>query len=166
MNERPLNFEVQPTEHQRRLWPLLAAGAGIVVLLLVAFNWAARRSARRAPELAPLPFGPAEQAYAPHLRFQNLDVKRFGNMFDQTVTYLYGQVVNDGDSQVLDVQVAVEFRNARNEVVLRQTVRALGPRPAPLAPGDSRDFQLGFEQIPDDWNMQYPSVRVTGLLLH
>lgn len=163
--DRLVNFEIQPTERPRRLWPLLAAGAAIVVLLLLAFNWAARRSASRAPGLTPLPFGPAEQAYARHLEFQGLHMSRFGNMFNQDVTYLSGKVVNEGDRPLQDIQVTVEFRNAQNQVVLRETLRALGSHPAPLTAGESRDFQLGFEQVPDDWNMQYPSVRVTGLLL-
>jgi len=28
-----------------------------------------------------------------------------------------------------------------------------------------RDFQVILERIPSDWNRQYPSIRVTGLIL-
>jgi hypothetical protein len=159
-----LDFQVQPAEQRRRLWPLLVAGAAIVALLLVAVNWAAHRSASRSPAIVLLPFGSAEQSYEANLRFENLRMSRFGNMLNQDITYVSGQVVNGGNRTIKDVQVTVEFRNVANKVVMRETLRLLGSRPAPIAVGDRRDFQLGFEQVPDDWNMQNPSVRVTGLL--
>lgn len=161
-----MNFQVTPAETPRRLWPFLLIGAGVVVLLLGLLTWFGRQPARHAPVEARLPFGATEQAYAAKVKFENLKLSRFANLLHQVVTYLSGDVVNQGNRTIADLQVRVEFRNARNQVVLRETVTALGSPPSAVAPGGRRSFQLGFEDVPDDWNVQVPGVRVTGLVLH
>jgi hypothetical protein len=160
-----VNFKVDPGEKQRSLWPFLLIGAVVVVVLVLVFSWLGGRPAGPAPEAKPLPFGATEQAYAGKIKFENLKMSRFANMFNQEVTYLDGDMVNEGDRSVAGLQVTVVFRDIENNVVLRQTVRPLNGRAAPLAPGERRPFRLAFEQIPDSWNMQYPSIQVTGLVL-
>ena len=160
------NFEVEQGEKQRSLWPFLLIGAAVVAALVILFAWTARRPAGPAPGVAAMPFGGAEQAYAGKVKFESLKMSRFANFLNQEVTYLNGEIVNEGDRTIGDLEVRVEFRNAQNQVVLRQTLRPLGERPVAIPPGARRSFQLGFEQIPDDWNMQYPSVQVTGIVLH
>lgn len=160
-----MNFQVEPTEKPRSLWPSLLAGAVIVVLLLVVFGFLSRHSARQSPAAKPLPFGSAEQGYAGSLKFENLKMSRFANMFNQEVTYLAGDIYNGGDRTIGNLAVTVEFHDVQNQVVMRETLRPLEPQPVPITPGERRPFRLGFEQVPDSWNMQYPTVRVTGLVL-
>jgi hypothetical protein len=51
-------------------------------------------------------------------------------------------------------------------VILRERQRVVELTAAPLSPGQQRDFQITIEQhIPSEWNQQYPSIRVTGLVL-
>lgn len=140
-------------------------GAAIVVVLVVLFSWLARQPAQKGPAETRLPFGAAEQVYAPKVKFENLKMSRFANMLDQEVTYLAGDVENQGNRTIVNLQVTVEFRNAQNQVVLRQTTKALGERPVPIPPGGRRPFRIGFENVPSDWNVQYPNIQVTGLVL-
>jgi hypothetical protein len=51
------------------------------------------------------------------------------------------------------------------QVVLREIRRPFGRNASPLGGGQSRDFQLTFEGVPRDWNVQYPTFRVSGLVL-
>jgi hypothetical protein len=160
-----VKFEVDPGEKQRSLWPFLLIGAAVVVVLVLVFGWVEQRPGGPGPVVKPLPFGAAEQAYAGKVKFENLKMSRFANFLNQEVTYLDGDMVNGGDRPVAAIAVTLEFRNIENKVVLRQTQRPLEESAAPLAPGERRPFRLAFEQIPDDWNMQYPSMQVTGLML-
>jgi hypothetical protein len=112
-----------------------------------------------------LPMTATEQAYARQIRFFDLRMSRAANFLNQEVTFVFGIAANDGPRTVREIEATVEFRDPFNQVILRDTRRVLGPRAAPLGPGKHREFQFGFEHVPADWNHQYPSVRVIGLLL-
>ncbi len=142
------------------------AGVGVVLLLLggVFLLTRSTKPAASATEQH-LPMTETEQAYARQIRFLDLKMSRAANFLNQEVTFVFGSVVNDGARAIREIEVTIEFRDPFNQVVLRDTRRVFGPRVAPLAAGQRREFQLGFEHLPTDWNRQYPSIRVTGLLL-
>lgn len=142
------------------------AGAGVVLLLLGGL-YLLTRTASSGGSQAPrrLPISAAEQAYAEEIHFLDLKMSRATNFLNQEVTFLFGVVSNDGKRTIRDMEVSVEFRDLLNQVVLREIHRPLGPRAAPLLPGQRREFDLTFEHVPVDWNRRYPTIRVTGLLL-
>lgn len=158
-------FEAEPTEKHRSLWPFLIAGAVIVVAVLVGFGLFSTHTARHSPATMPLPFGPTEQAYVSNVRFEHPKMSRYANMLHQEVTYVTGDIYNDGNRTITNMQVTMEFRDVQNQVVYTKSVRPMGANPKPIAPGQMRAFDLGFDQIPDTWNEVYPKIRVTGLLL-
>jgi hypothetical protein len=142
--------------------------AGIVVVLLLVSGFIVlTRHIRPAEPTAErlLPMAATEEAYAKQIRFLDVKMSRAANFLNQEVTFVFGSVANDGPRPVREIEVTVEFRDVFNQVVLRDTRRVLGPRAAPLAPGQRREFQFSFEHVPADWNRQYPSIRITGLLL-
>jgi hypothetical protein len=153
-------------EEKSRMPAALIAGSA-AVLLLVGGVILLTRNTRPAESAAEqrLPMGRTEQAYAKQVRFVDLKMSRAANFLNQEVTFVFGSVVNDGPRTIHETEVTVEFRDPFNQVILRDTRRPLGPRAAPLGPGQRRDFQFGFEHVPPDWNHQYPSLHVTGLLL-
>ena len=157
-------FQAEPREKERSLWPSLLIGAVVVAVVVAIFAWMGKQPAGPAPRIAPMPFGAAEKTYASQLKFDQMRVSRFANMLNQEVTYLDGTVINQGNRSVANVQLKVEFFNVENQLVKSQTVPLLGEGAAPIPPGTSREFRLGFELIPDDWDMQVPAVRVTGIL--
>ncbi len=125
-----------------------------------------RRSSSGGPAVPPpLPFGSAEQVYAQHIHFLGPDLKRAANFLNQEVTFVFGTVSNDGPRTVRQMELTIEFHDVFNQVILRDTRRLPGPRASPLAPGEHRDFQFGYDHVPEQWNVQYPSIRVTGLEL-
>lgn len=158
-------FEIQPREKPRSLWPAIGLGVVVLALIALAITWLGRGSP--APSTAPqnLPFGSPERAYAPQLKFENLNLSRFANMFDQEVTYVAGDVENQGNRTVLDVQVTFVFQDVNGKLVHAETVPLLGLRPVPIPPGGKQSFRVGFEQLPDTWNMRDPDLRVSGLIL-
>jgi len=148
----------------RRFVLALAGGAGVVVLLVAAVWLMSRDSgAAKGPAATHLPFGSAEQAYAPQIHFSNSQLSQATNMLNHEFTYLVGTVENSGTRPVRGIEATVEFHDLINQLVLRETVRVFSPGAPPLAPGHQRDFQLTFESVPASWNHQAPSIRVTGL---
>lgn len=142
------------------------AGAAIVLLLLGGVYLLTRPASSGGSQAPPrLPMGALEQAYAHNIRFLDLKMSRAANFLNQEITFLFGVVANDGDRSIRDMEVTVEFRDQLNQVVLRETHRPLVARAAPLPPGQRREFELTFEHVPIDWNRQYPTIRVKGLVL-
>jgi hypothetical protein len=148
-----------------RFYVALAAGAGVVLLLILAAIYFSRGSGEKsvAGQPASLPFGAAEQAYAAQIHFSALRLTQASNMLNQEFTYVVGTVSNSGNRAVRAIEVTVEFHDLVNQLVLRDTVRVFPPGTPPLSPTHERDFQLTFEHVPAGWNHQPPAIRVTGL---
>ena len=143
-------------------WKILA-----VAVLLVAgvfYFWSGHASGPAAPP-APvrLPFGPAEQAYAPKIDIQNITLSRAENFLHQEVTALSGELTNRGERLLTGLELTIEFFDELHQVVLRESRQVLNGPSQALAPGEHRSFEISFEHIPSSWNMQQPSVRISGL---
>ena len=62
--------------------------------------------------------------------------------------------------------MVVEFHDQFHQVILRETQRPIQHTDPPLEVTKQREFQITIEQgIPSGWDQQYPSIRVTGLIL-
>jgi hypothetical protein len=122
-----------------------------------------------APVVAPsgeqrrLPFGDTEKAYAAKLQFGNFEMSRAESFLNQEVTYLAGDVLNAGDRTLTGIEVTVQFQDQMNQIALRENRPALFGPTAQLPPGKTAHFEISFDHVPPSWNMQLPTVRVSGL---
>jgi hypothetical protein len=166
MHEEPqieIPGQLQP-ERGRFNFALILAAAALLIIVAALYFWPGRQSPPGAAPRGPrLSFGPAEQAYAPKIGFENIALSRAENFLHQEVTTVSGELVNSGDRSLLGVEVTIEFFDDMNQIALRETRSVFAPGTPALAPGERRDFEVSFEHIPSSWNMQQPVVRVTGL---
>jgi hypothetical protein len=145
---------------------VLLVGVAAALLLIGIFYLVARLSP--APTKAveqPLPMGPAEQAYVPYVQFLEPKAARAANFLNQEVTFIFGTVLNNGPRPIRQIEITLEFHDVFNQVVLRDKQRLFSPTAVPLGPHERRDFQLGYETLPAQWNQAYPTIRITGLQL-
>lgn len=154
----------QPQPKAGRSW-IAWMGAATIAIALAVLMWpgAERRTAPSTRE-SHLPFGAAEQAYAPKLQIENLPLSRAENFLNQEVTTVPGRITNAGDLPLSNVELTVEFSDELGQVVLRESRAVFAPQTPPFAPGERRDFEVSFEHIPSSWNIQQPLVRVSGIL--
>jgi hypothetical protein len=155
-------------EERSRLPVAFAAGAGVVLILAAGLVLLTRitQSHGRGAAAEKLPFGSAEQAYASQIHFEAGQMSQATNLLNQEFTYVAGTVRNNGPRNLGGIEVAFEFHDPFNQVILRDIQRLIEPKAEPLSVGHSRDFQITLgEHIPSQWNQQYPSIRVTGLVL-
>lgn len=143
---------------------VLAIGAAIVALA-VYFLLIKAPAPSSSPAEAHLPFGPSEQAYAAKLQFGNFAMSRAENFLHQEVTIISGDALNTGDQTIRAAEVTLTFYDGMNQIVLRDARPLFAPQTPPLVPGKSCHFEISFDHIPPSWNVQVPSVRVTGLQL-
>ena len=143
-------------------WKISATA--IFLVAGVFYFWSGHASGPAAPPApARLPFGPAEQAYAPRIDIQNISLSRAENFLHQEVTVLSGDSTNRGERSLTGLELTIEFFDELHQVVLRESRQVLSaPSPA-LAPGEHRSFEISFEHIPSSWNLQQPSIRISGL---
>ncbi len=152
---------------ERRRFPL-AFALGILLVAIIFGSFVVLTRHMRSPAQASavkLPFGTAEHAYAERIHFTGIQMARATNFLKQEFTYVAGTIQNDGVQNIGALQVAVEFHDDLNQVVLRETEVLIAPNSEPLPAGQRRDFQITLEHIPAEWNHQYPSINVTGLIL-
>ena len=117
------------------------------------------------PSVRHLPFGPDEQAYAAKLQFGDLTMSRAENFLHQEVTILAGDVTNGGDRSVSGIEATITFTDDMQQIVLRETRSVLASGTAPLESGKTAHFEISFDYVPPSWNVQVPSVHVSGLAL-
>ncbi|HZP32783.1 MAG TPA: FxLYD domain-containing protein [Candidatus Acidoferrales bacterium] len=153
-------------EEKSRAPIVLLVGVVAALLLIGAFYVIGRLSP--APTKAveqPLAMGAQEQAYVPNIQFLEPKLSRAANFLNQEVTFVFGTVSNNGSRPIRQIEITLEFHDPFGQVILRDKERLFSPTAPPLAPHQQRDFQLGYETIPVQWNQTYPTIRITGLQL-
>lgn len=166
-----------PEVSQGRGWRLRLIVAAVLGLgVLAGILWLGRPgsepSAPPVPDNLP-PLSPEAEAYIGEIEISRLELSRWENLLGQTVTYLDANLTNRGTRSVVALELAIEFLDPYERVVLRDTLRPIGaarPSPTgrptgPLAPGETRSFRASFEHLPANWNRRPPRTRITGLLL-
>ncbi len=160
---------VRPPAAAERSWLPLAVAAAIVVAAVAAL-FGFYEHARVRPAVTPI--SAAADPYAASLTIDSLAMSESANLAGGKVTYLDGHITNRGNRTVTGISVQVLFRNAAHEVAQNDTqplriIRTRQPyidveplSAAPLHPGESQDFRLVFDTVPDQWDGVYPDLRV------
>jgi hypothetical protein len=151
---------------QRSQFPYAFTAGLIIVAILVAVIVLVVKHTRTAPVAeVKLPYGAAEQAYSDRIHFDDIKLAHATNFLNQDFTYVAGTVANMGDKDIKAIQVQIEFRDTLDQVVLRENESLIPPDAEPIPAGQRREFQVTLEHLSEEWNHQYPSIRVTGLVL-
>jgi hypothetical protein len=167
---QPGMFPPERTPAREPRSPLPWIVSGVVILAIVAaIIIFTRQPAPANPGGANL--APAA-AYAAKLSISHLQMSQAGSMVGGQNTYLDGQIANQGDKAVTGITVQVGFWGFTNQLVGKSTmplalIRTRQPyvdtEPVsadPILPGQTRDFRLIFDSVPQDWNQNYPEIRI------
>lgn len=153
-----------PQPNGGRSWIAWMGAATIAIALAVVMWPGGQRHSLSLTRESHLPFGSTEQSYSPKLQIENLALSRAENFLNQEVTTLAGRITNAGNLQLANVELTIEFSDELGQIVLRDSRALLAAQAPPLAAGERRDFEFAFEHIPSSWNIQQPTVRVSGIL--
>jgi hypothetical protein len=111
--------------------------------------------------------------YAGQLAISGLKMSQAGNMMGGQTTYIDGQIANLGQRTVSGITVQVVFGGFSGEIVQKTTlpldlIRAREPyvdtEPVsadPIEPGQTRSFRLIVDSVTQDWNQNYPEIRIS-----
>ena len=111
-------------------------------------------------------------AYAAKLPISHLRMSQASDRLGGQSTYLDGQITNQGDKTVTGIVVQVGFAGFTTPLVakpamplalIRTTEPYVDTEPvgaAPILPGQTREFRLIFDSVPQEWNQNYPEIRI------
>jgi hypothetical protein len=164
-------FENPETPESKSKASTLTVGMGVVVavamLLSLWFLFEPLRSRKPSSveQTVVVNMNPAEQEYAKKIVVGNIAMSRAENFLHQEVTTMAGELYNGGTEPVLTLTLTTEFSDDLNQIVLREKRSVLGAPAAALAPGEHRAFEISFDHVPQSWNRQSPTCRVSHLQL-
>lgn len=104
-----------------------------------------------------------QKAYLAEIEITGARLSVARNLVGDTVTYLDASVTNKGARLVRRLEIQLEFHDAYNQVVLRETAHPITLRTAPLKPGETRAFRVAFDHMPADWNRTLPAMTTTDV---
>ena len=160
---------MRPPAAQERNWLPMAAAAAIV-LAVAGGLFLILEHGKSAPAVTPI--SAPTDPYAEHLAISGLHMSESSNFAGEKVTYLDGQIANQGSRTVTGITVQVLFRDPAHEVAWNETqplriIRTREPyidveplSASPLKPGGEEDFRLIFDTVPQDWDGAFPEIRV------
>ena len=159
----------QPTlgaDERETNWRAIGIAIAVLVAIIVILFLSSRTDPK--PPANPHP-------YAANVKVSDLKMSAAENFVGATVSYIDGTVTNSGNQTVTRAVVEVTFRDSMGQLAQRETVplrvlQTSGPYPdavdlsvSPLAAGQNKPFRLTFESISEQWNHEYPVVKVTDV---
>jgi hypothetical protein len=159
----------QPTsiEEERDNSRIIIVGAVVVVIaIMVGIAFLLREPPRQVAPPSP---------YIAQLKLSDFKMSAAENFIGHTVSYIDGTITNTGDKTANRVMVEVNFQDSMGQLAQREelplrVIRTNGAynepvdlNVAPLGPGQSAPFRLTFDSISQQWNRQYPQIRITDV---
>jgi hypothetical protein len=140
---------------------VLAVAVGLILIM---------GHGKSAPSVTPI--STPTDPYAGDLTISRLAMSESANLAGGKVTYLDGQISNNGSRTVTGITVQVLFRDPAHEVAQNETqplriIRTRDPyvdvealSAAPLKPSETEDFRLVFDTVAQDWDGAFPEIRI------
>jgi hypothetical protein len=144
--------------------PPVAIVIGLVLVLGVFGFWYLNRAAQRPP--APLPplTGDARQyVHDGHLPISEVAMEAHESYLKQQIVEITGKIGNTGNRVVDTAEIYCVFKDAYDQVILRQRVAIVNQKMGGLAPGEIKTFRLPFDTIPESWNQALPQIVIARI---
>lgn len=137
-------------------------GAVVVALGLGASAWMDYQ-ARRNPPKPPVLTAEAKE-YVRNLQLSDVEIKAAESYMKQAVVEILGKIKNNGPRTLNIVEINCVFRDAYGQVVLRERVAIVGRRTGVLRPGEQKNFRLAFDNLPESWNQDQPTLVIAQIV--
>jgi len=107
---------------------------------------------------------PEGKAYVKYLQLSDVQMKATDTFLNQTLVEILGKITNTGDRGLVNVEVNCIFYDPYGQVVLRERVPIVRSRTGGLDPGQTKEFRLAFDNIPESWNQAMPQLVIAQVI--
>jgi Protein of unknown function (DUF3426) len=101
---------------------------------------------------------------AGHLALSEVEMKAHESYLKQSVVEITGKISNKGDRVLKLVEINCVFYDPYGQLVLRERVPIVSQKIGGLAPGETKDFRLAFDNIPESWNQALPQLVIAQIV--
>jgi hypothetical protein len=117
------------------------------------------------PVVAPV-LTPEARAYvrAGSLDLSGVNMSAKENFAQQRLVEITGQITNKGNRAVKMIEITCVFRDPVGRVVLRDRVPIVKAQYGGLKPGETKNFRLPFDTIPESWNQVLPELVIAQIV--
>jgi hypothetical protein len=152
----PVNRAAAAPRKKAQIPPLVIV-LGLLVAVGGAGFWFLDRKASQPPP-APPPLTQEARAYVRNLKLSNVQMSANTSYLNQQVVEITGSVSNAGDRTLALVEINCVFYDGYGQLVLRERVPVVSRKMGGLAPGETKQFRLPFDSIPESWNQVMPTM--------
>jgi hypothetical protein len=143
--------------------PVSALVISGVVLAGAAGFWVLDQQSKNIP--APkVVLTPEAKAYVKYLQLGDVTMKATDAFLKQTLVEIEGKITNFGDRKLVSVEINCVFYDPYGQVVLRERVPIVRARGGGLNPGETKNFRLAFDTIPESWNQALPQLVIAQII--
>lgn len=137
----------------------------IAVVLAAAGILAGWLLTRGGPRPQPAPVLTAEaRAYVHYLKLADVSMDAHENFARQMLVEITGKITNAGDRPLRVVEVNCVFKDPYGRVVLRQRTPIVTTKMGGLAPGQTKNFRMAFDTLPESWNQARPELVIAQIV--
>ena len=146
-----------PSAPKKLQIPPLAIVLGLLVIIGGAgFVFLDRKASQPPPP--PPPLTQEARAYVHNLKLSNVQMNAHTSYLNQQVVEITGSVANAGERKLALVEINCVFYDGYGQLVLRERVPVISRKMGGLAPGETKQFRLPFDNIPESWNQVMPTM--------
>jgi hypothetical protein len=139
---------------------LVVVVAAAVVGMLVAWLLV-----RGGPPQQKEPVATAEaRAYIHQLKLTEVSMDAHENFAKQMLVEITGKIANAGNRPVKLVELNCVFYDPYGRVVLRQRTPIVGAKMGGLKPGQTKNFRMAFDTLPESWNQAMPQLVIAQII--
>jgi hypothetical protein len=135
---------------------MLAVGGGFWYL-----DWQSKRMT--APKVV---LTPEAKAYVRYLKLGDVTMKATDAYLRQTLVEILGKITNFGDRNLASVEINCVFYDSYGQVVLRERVPIVRRDRGGIKPGETKDFRMAFDTIPESWNLALPQLVIARIIFN
>jgi hypothetical protein len=158
------NKTAQPETKTRVSVPPALVVIGVFLALGVAgFLYLNYKAKQPPPELPPLTGDARDYVRAGHLPISEVQMAAHESYLKQQVVEITGKIGNTGNRVIETAEIYCVFYDAYAQVILRERVPIVSKKMGKLAPGETKDFRLPFDNIPESWNQALPQIVIARI---
>jgi hypothetical protein len=152
----PVNKTAPSSRKKVQIPPLVIVLGLLVVAGAAGFVFLNHKASLPPPP--PPPLTQEARAYVHNLKLGNVQMKAHTSYLDQQVVEITGSVTNTGDRKLALVEINCVFYDGYGQLVLRERVPVVSRKMGGLGPGETKQFRLPFDNIPEGWNQVMPAM--------